>query len=135
MTNLELAKTGYKKFSERDIKGVLAMFDPRMEWHECKGFPFIKGDGIFTGPEAVAKEVFSKIPENYENFNIEIDELLECGDRVVMAGHYTGTYKETGKKFKANAVHVWTVRNEKLTRFYQAVDTATIVNPVKAKAM
>ncbi|SMO84847.1 nuclear transport factor 2 family protein [Fodinibius sediminis] len=135
MKNLDLAKTGYKKFSEGDIEGVLAMFHPNMEWHECKGFPFIEGDGVFTGPEAVKKNVFNMIPEYYDNFSIEIEELMECEDRVIMTGYYTGTWKDTGKEFKANVVHVWTVKNEKLSRFFQAVDTATIINPVKAKVM
>ncbi|MCW9707281.1 nuclear transport factor 2 family protein [Fodinibius salsisoli] len=135
MKNIDLAKTGYKKFADGDIEGVLDMFDPNIEWHECQGFPFIEGNGVFKGPEAVAKEVLNLIPEYYENFNIEIEELMECDDRVIMTGYYTGTWKATGKKFKANAVHVWTVKSEKLSRFFQAVDTATIVNPVKAKAM
>jgi ketosteroid isomerase-like protein len=46
---------------------------------------------------------------------------------VVMAGYYQGTNKATGKPFKANATHVWTVKNGKLTHFFQAVDTVTIV--------
>lgn len=135
MKNIDLAKSGYEKFAEGDIDGVLAMFDTNMEWHECNGFPFIEGDGIFRGPEAVAKGVLNLIPEHYDDFNIEIEELMESDDRVIMTGYYTGIWKATGKKFKANAVHVWTIKNEKLTRFFQAVDTATIVNPVKVKAM
>jgi len=135
MKNLELAKKGYKKFSEGDIEGVLDMFDSKMEWHECVGFPFVKGNGISRGPEAVKKEVFDKIPEYYENFKIEIEDLMESGDRVIMAGYYTGKWKETGKKFKANAAHVWTIKNGKMTRFFQAVDTATIINPVKTPVM
>ena len=135
MKNIELAKNGYKKFSKGDIDGVLAMMDPRMEWHECNGFPYVEGDGIFNGPKAVGKSVLRKIPEYYDHFNIEIEELMESGDRVIMKGFYTGTWKNTGKKFKANAVHIWTVKNEKLTHFFQAVDTATIINPVKAKVM
>lgn len=135
MKNLELAKTGYKRFSEGNIEGVLDLFDSSIEWNECKGFPFIENDGIFTGPEAIAKNIFDKIPEHYDEFNIEVEDLMECDDRVIMAGYYTGVWKETGKQFKANAVHVWTVKKGKLTRFFQAVDTATIVNPVKAKVM
>ncbi|NGP75104.1 SnoaL-like domain-containing protein [Balneolaceae bacterium YR4-1] len=135
MKNIDLAKSGYKKFAEGDIDGVLAMFDANMEWHECKGFPFIKGEGVFRGPSAVANGVFKFLPEYYDDFNIEIEELIESGDRVIMVGYYTGTWKETGKTFKANAVHIWTAKNEKLTHFFQAVDTATIMTPVKAKAM
>ena len=135
MKNLDLAQKGYKKFSKGDIDGVLAMFDPNIEWHECSGFPYIEGDGVFHGPKAVGKEVLGKIPEYYDHFNIQIDELIEANDRVIMTGHYTGTWKATGKKFKANAVHIWTIKNEKMTHFFQAVDTATIINPVKAKVM
>ncbi len=105
------------------------MFHPEIEWDECTGFPFIEGDGIFKGPMSVAQDVLSQIPQYYENFNIEIMELFGNGDKVVMVGHYTGVWKETGKSFKANATHVWTVKDGLATHFFQAVDTATIINP------
>jgi ketosteroid isomerase-like protein len=132
MKNLALAKTGYKKFADGDMDGVLALFDPKIEWHESKGFPFVEGEGVYRGPKAIADKIFSKIPEYYENFHIEVDEFIEAGDRIIMVGHYTGKWKSTGKSFKANAIHVWTVKKGKMTRFFQAVDTATIINPVKA---
>jgi ketosteroid isomerase-like protein len=135
MKNKELAKKAYQKFGEGDIEGVLDLFDAKIEWRECKGFPFIKGEGVSIGPDAIVKDVFSKIPEYYDNFKIEIEDLIEEGDRIVMSGYYTGTWKATSKKFKANAAHIWTLKNGKFTRFFQAVDTATIVNPVKVKAM
>ena len=42
-----------------------------------------------------------------------------------MVGYYEGTNKETGSPFKANAAHIWTVKNRKLVHFFQAVDTAS----------
>ena len=111
------------------------MFDPNIEWNESEGFPFIEGDGVFIGPEGVADGIFRKLPEHYDNLNIEIEEYIESGDRVIMIGYYTGTWKAAGKNFKANAVHVWTITNGKMSRFFQALDTATIINPVKATAM
>ena len=128
MSNLELVQQGYKNFAEGNIEAVLATFDPRIEWDECQGFPYIEGDGIFIGPEAVVQNVFALIPEVFDGFNIEVKELFESGDKVVMVGYYTGTYKETGKKFKANATHVWTLKDGKSTHFFQAVDTALIIN-------
>ncbi len=100
-----------------------------MEWNECKGFPYISGDGLFIGPNAIVQNVFAQIPEHYEGFHIDIQELFGTGDKVVMVGHYKGVWKATGKEFKANATHVWTVKDEKATHFFQAVDTAEIVNP------
>ena len=88
----------------------------------------MKGDGIFRGPEAVVENVFAQIPEHFEGFRIEIDDLFGAGDKVVMQGHYKGVWKATQKPFIANATHVWTVKNGKLTHFFQAVDTAEIIN-------
>ena len=129
MDNLEIIKQGYQHFSEGNIEAVLAVFDPEMEWDECQGFPYISGDGIFIGPGAIAQNVFAKIPENFDGFHVDVRELFGSGDKVVMVGHYRGVYKETGKEFKANATHVWTLKDGKATHLFQAVDTAEIINP------
>ena len=128
MSNSEILKQGYSYFAEGNIEAVLALFDPQIEWNECKGFPFVQGDGTSVGPQAVVQDVFSQIPVHYDGFSIDIQDLFESGDKVVMEGYYTGIWKETGKEFKANATHIWTVKNGLATRFFQAVDTATIIN-------
>ncbi len=129
MDNIEIIRSAYQHFSEGNVEAVLAVFDQQIVWDECTGFPFIKGDGVFHGHDAVVGQVFAQIPQHYDNFRIEIDELFGSGDRVVMMGHYTGVWKETGKKFRANAAHVWKLKDGKATHFFQAVDTAEIVNP------
>jgi ketosteroid isomerase-like protein len=128
MSNKELLMQGYQHFAEGNMEAVLAMFDPQIEWNECKGFPFVKGDGTSIGPQAVVEDVFSQIPVHYDGFSIDIQDLFESGDKVVMEGYYTGVWKATGKQFKANATHIWTIRNGLATRFFQAVDTASIIN-------
>ena len=129
MNNVELVKQGYQNLAEENVEAVLAVFHPEVEWNECKGFPFLSGDGLFIGPNAIVQNVFAQIPEHYEGFHIDIQERFGTGDKVVMVGHYQGVWKATGKKFNANATHVWTVKDEKATHFFQAVDTAEIVNP------
>ena len=126
---MELIKQGYQYFAEGNVEAVLALFHPEMEWNECKGFPYISGDGLFIGPNAVVQNVFAKIPENIEGFQVDVQELFGSGDKVVMVGQYKGVWKATGKEFKANAAHVWTVKDGKATHMFQAVDTAEIVNP------
>jgi ketosteroid isomerase-like protein len=128
MKNLEIIKNGYQNFAEGNIEGVLANFDNQIEWNECQGFPHISGDGISIGPQAVVRDVFSKIPEYFEGFNINVKELFGCDNKVVMVGFYEGTWKPTGKAFRGNATHVWTLKDGKVTHFFQAVDTATIIN-------
>ena len=62
MTNLDLVKQAYSNFSTGNVPGVLALFDTAIEWRECKGMPFVNGDGIFIGPEAVLTNVFMSLP-------------------------------------------------------------------------
>ena len=127
MTNTDIVKLAYSNVATGNIPGVLDVFDPDIEWNECKGMPFVKGDGLYTGPDAVVSNVFMNLPVFFDGFNIAVTEIFGADDKVVMVGYYEGTNKATGKPFKANATHVWTVKNGKLVRFFQAVDTAAII--------
>ncbi len=129
MNNLEILKQGYKAFAAGDVEAAIANYSDDIVWEECIGLPFVKGDGKYIGKQSVVKEIFATIPELYDNFNIEVSDFVDGGDRIVMVGHYTGTWKATGKKFRANATHTWTIKNGKATHFIQAVDSATIINP------
>ena len=103
-------------------------FDPAIVWHECKGLPFVKGDGIYKGHEEVVKNVFMNLPVYFDGFNIAVNQIFGADDKVVMVGYYQGANKATGNSFKANATHVWTLKDGKITHFFQAVDTVTIVS-------
>ncbi len=87
---------------------------------------YVEGDGIFIGPDAVVAKVFMNLPVTFDGFNISVTEIFGTDDKVVMVGYYQGTNKATGNSFKANATHVWTVKDGKMAHFFQAVDTATI---------
>ena|SRR5450432_459414 len=128
MTNVDLIKEAYSNFATGNVPAVLALFDPAIEWHECKGMPFVKGDDIFTGPEAIVTNVLMNLPVFFDGFNIAVNEIFGTDDKVVMTGYYQGTNKATGNPFKANVVHVWTIKNGKLTHFFQAVDTAIMIS-------
>jgi ketosteroid isomerase-like protein len=129
MNNVEIVKQGYKLFAEGNVEEVLKMFHPEIVWDECTGFPYVSGEGIFIGPNAIVQGVFAQIPVYFEGFQVEITELFGSEDKVVMVGYYKGVWKETGKEFKANATHTWTMVDGKAKHFYQAVDTAEIINP------
>lgn len=129
MDNVEMVKQGYQLFAKGDFEGVSALFHPEIEWNSSQGLPYIEGDGVFIGFSSIVKNVFAKIPEKVEGFHIDIRELFGSGDKVVMVGRYQGVYKPTGKEFNANATHVWTIKDGKATKYFQAVDSAEIIKP------
>ncbi len=128
MDNVSIIKALYQHFAQGNIPAVLEGWDENIKWMGSKGFPIYDGDGIVIGAMNVVQQVLATIPELYDGFNIDIQDLYGSGNKVVMEGFYTGTYKATGKPFKANAVHIWDLSNGKVTRFFQAVDTAEIIN-------
>lgn len=131
MNNLEILKQGYQAFAEGNIAKATANWAPDIVWESCTGLPLAKGDGISRGVQGVIEDVFAKIPQYYDDFNIEITDFVDGGDKIVMVGFYTGTWKATGKKFRANATHTWTLKDGKAVHYFQAVDTAEIINPQK----
>jgi uncharacterized protein len=126
MSNVEIVKQAYANFATGNVPAVLALFDPAIEWNECKGMPFVKDSGLYIGAEAVVTNVFMNLPVYFDGFNIQVTEVFGEGNKVAMNGYYQGTNKATGNAFKANAAHIWTVQDGKLTHFFQAVDTAAI---------
>lgn len=126
MSNVDLVKQAYGHFATGNVPGVLGLFDPAIEWNECKGMPFVKDNGLYIEPEAVVTNVFMHLPVSFDGFNIDVTEIFGADNKVVMVGYYHGTNKATGHAFKANTTHVWTVTDGKLSHFSQAVDTAAI---------
>ena len=119
-------RQAYADFATGNVPGVLALFDPAIEWRESRGMPYVKCDGIYTGAEAIVTSLFMQLPVFFEGFTIIINELIGAEDKVVMVGYYEGTNKATGNSFKANASHMWTIKDGKLTHFFQVADTATV---------
>ena len=87
MTNVDLVKQAYSNFATGNVPAVLALFDPAIEWRECKGMPFVKDDGISIGPEAVVTNVFMNLPVFFDGFNIAVNEIFGSENKVVMVGY------------------------------------------------
>lgn len=88
--------------------------------------------GLHRGGEAVAQNVFGPISEDVEGFAVTPEELIGSGATVVALVRYTGTGKETGKALDEPAVHVWEMRDGKLARFRQFIDTVKFAEVVPA---
>jgi ketosteroid isomerase-like protein len=129
MDKIAILNKAYQDFAAGNVEEAMTIFHPDIVWSECRGFPFINGDGVFRGAEAIDQGVFMKMPEYYEGFRVEVDEMIETEEKIIMVGHYVGIWAATGKHFRANAVHVWTFKDDKVIRYFEAADTAEIINP------
>jgi ketosteroid isomerase-like protein len=119
--NTEIIRGLYAAFASGDVAGVLAAFDPNIQWTEAEGFPY---GGTYVGPEAVLTNVFAKLGSEWDGFSAVPHSFVSEGDTVVALGEYGGGYKATGRRFSAPFAHVWILRDGKIVRFQQYTDTA-----------
>jgi uncharacterized protein len=113
--------TAYEAFNRADIPAVLTAMDPVIEWHEPGGGR--APGGTFRGPQSVANEVFSTVPQNFEQFQAQVDHVIDATDRLVVTGHFRGKSK-SGQSVDVPFAHVWTMRDGKATSFHNYVDAA-----------
>ena len=128
--NVEVVKGVYGAFARGDVPAVLGSFTDDIEWFEAEGMPY---GGLHRGPDAVAQKVFGPITEDVEGFAVTPEEVIGSGATVAAVVRYTGTGKSTGKALDEPAVHVWDLRDGKLARFRQFIDTVKYGEVVPAE--
>ena len=94
-----------------------------ISWIEAKGFPY---GGTYTGLENVTKNVFNRLGSEWIDYKFTPEDYVDADDKVVAYGTYTGTYKLTGKVFKARVAHVWKLKDGKIISFEQFVDSKMV---------
>jgi len=123
MSNVDSIKQLYEAFAKGDVPRVLGFLSPDIEWTEAAGFPY---GGTYKGPEAVLSGVFIRLGTEWDAFAAIPNEFIDGGNTVVVPGQYSGSYRATGKSFKADFAHVWKIENGKAIKFKQYVDTLLI---------
>jgi uncharacterized protein len=119
---LEIARSSYEAFARDDIDGVLADLDSQIEWQQAQGLPH---GGTYRGIDEVRHNIFDPLDRDWWNeFTAHPEEFLDAGDQIVVLGRYQGIAKQSGLPLDVPFVHVWTVREGRVTRFRQFLDTA-----------
>ena len=127
MGNVEFISGLYEAFAAGDVPRVLGSMADDIEWWEAEGNPWYPGRA-FVGVQEVIDGVFGRIAGEFEGFEVVPERFLSDGDVVVMIGRYRGKGTVTGKVLDAQALHMWTVRDGKIARFQQFVDTRQLAD-------
>jgi ketosteroid isomerase-like protein len=122
-TNLELIRGTYEGSSEDNGRNLLAVLSPDVEWTEAEGFPYA---GTYVGPDALIDGVFRRLGTEWTGYRAEVHTYLADGDRVAAFGIYSGTYNATGKSMTAPFAHLYQIKDGKVIRMTQYVDTVLV---------
>lgn len=123
MGNRELIKALYDAFAARDADAMMGFLDDEVRWTEAEGFPYA---GTHVGPQAVMDNVWMRMATEWRDWEANLDEIIVEGNRVATTGTYTAIYKTTGKKLRARFAHAFEIRDGKIVRMEQFVDSAKV---------
>ena len=124
--NVDVVRKAYEAFGRGDIPAVVEAFDPNIEWVSPVGQYRI--GGVHKGPDAIVKNFFMQLGELWgDTLDVTPKELIDAGgDRVFALGTVVGKGQATGKMVETPYIHSFTLKNGKVTRFEEFLDTATI---------
>lgn len=123
MNHTDIIKALYAGFASGDMPAILCNMAPDIAWTEAEGYPYA---GTFHGPQAIVDGLFIRLATEWDGYQAVPDRYVSEGDEVIALGHYKGTYKATGKAFHAPFAHAWTLRDGRIVRFVQYVDTVLV---------
>ena len=78
------------------------------------------------GPDAVFEGVFRRLAEEWIGYRAGVHTYLADGEHVAAFGAYSGTYKATGKAMTASFAHLYEIREGRIVRMTQVVDSAIV---------
>jgi hypothetical protein len=121
--NVQIVKDFFAAMGSYNEQDLLALAAEDIEW-------IIPGEdwplaGTHRGHAGLA-DVLQKANETVETSYPEPPEFIAQGDRVLVVGVGTGKIKATNRAFKDNWVFAITVRNGKLTKIREYIDTQAL---------
>ncbi len=117
----DIIRSFYDNLSSGNAPGALSLMAPDIEWITMWHY---KVDG--RGPDCVAEGLFKPLMAEWSSFSLVPTEFITEGDTVVSLGEFIGVHATTGKRSEARYAHVWTLRDGKISRFRQYIDTQAI---------
>src|SRR5215204_2761368 len=120
--NVQIVQDAYNKFASGDIAGLLGNCAEDIDWEtpEVENSTF---GGKCRGHAAVG-QFFAGMDAAQEITKFEPAEFIAQGDRVVVLGTFAANVKETGRNYESDWVHVFTVKDGKITNFSEFFDNA-----------
>lgn len=128
--NVEVVRRGYDAFGRGDLQTLLSLFDDNIEW-VSPGPPEVPTSGTRRGKQQVA-EFFRHVGEMFEFERFEPKTFIAQGDQVVVLGEDKSRFKATGAVMNGEWAHAFTLRNGKVVRFQEYLDTAPLVAELRA---
>jgi uncharacterized protein len=121
--NVSKIRALYEAFARHDAAGVMAHFDPQVEWTSAENFIYAD-ESPYIGLDAVRNLIFLRLQNDWDDFSLTAQEITGGGDVVIASGRFQGIFKANGAAVNAQFVQVFQFSNGKIARCQMYTDTA-----------
>jgi ketosteroid isomerase-like protein len=123
--NVALVKQLYDRMRNGETNAVLELLTEDVVF-AVPGPPEIAAAGTWHGHSGV-RDCFARLREAQDNESTDIREFVAQGDSVVVLLHVVAKARATGKSFRSDIVHFFTIRDGRIARLLDFFDTAALV--------
>ena len=120
-TPVETVRDFYAAIAAGDSGKMIGLMASDIEWISVVDFNVQD-----RGPEEVMKKVFAPLMQEWESFSPNPSEFLVEGSTVVSLGRFTCVHRQTHKRADLPYAHVWDVKDGKIERHRQYIDTLAL---------
>ena len=115
--NVETVRRAFEyEISGRGSEEVLASFDPDVVMKPIE-------EGASFGVDAI-RDNFQHWQSAWEELEVTIEEIIDAGDRVILAAHHRGRGRGSGITIDARYYEVYTLLKGKIVRIDEYADRA-----------
>ena len=108
--NLQMVRRSYEAFNRGDLDGMVADLAPEFEYVTTGAVP---GTGdMYRGPDGM-KRFTEALWGEFDDANVEVNELIEAGDQVLVSLTMRGRGKQSGVETSWDIWQLWTAKDGK----------------------
>ena len=108
-------------FLAGDMETLTSCADDEIEWNPAQHNPVITRQ--YQGQEQWLTGAVAAVAAGFDTFRFDIEHVHACGDVAVTELYYHGTVKGSGRPWDVPAAVVWEVRDGKVVRVREYMDT------------
>ena len=116
--DVEVVRRIYEASARRDAEAILTLYDPEVEWDGSghRWAEVMAGEAKWKG-HAALRRFFRAYYEVWEDFEFDIEELLDAGGKVVSVVTSRARGRSSGVVVEwSEQVAVWTIRDGRVVR-------------------
>jgi uncharacterized protein len=131
--NVDVVKDAYRAFGEGNLDALMEWLDDNVKWFAIGPPHLIPTAGTRYGPEQV-EQYLSLLKSSGQLKGWWPLEFIAEADKVVAIGELQSEVKSTGSLIRSPWVHVFTLRQGKISEFRSFYDTAAAITALDTAA-